>query len=80
MELKLELIILSFEIGRERALQAMTNICLGMLTGVPLQGGETQLREVWIRGVQWSGGGSWSGVAFSMIRLHHLRQQLQGSF
>ena len=33
MELKLELINLSFEIGRERALQAMTNICPGMLTG-----------------------------------------------
>ena len=36
MELKLELINLSFEIGRERALQAMANICPGMLTGIPL--------------------------------------------
>ena len=38
MELKLELINLSFEIGRECALQAMMNICPGMLTGVPFQG------------------------------------------
>ena len=38
MELKLELINLSFEIGRECALQAITNICPGMLSGIPLQG------------------------------------------
>ena len=38
MELKLELINLSFETGRECALQTMMNICPGMLTGIPLQG------------------------------------------
>ena len=53
----LELIGLSFEIARERVLQAMTNICPAMLTGIPLQGGDPQLREIWIGGVQWSGGG-----------------------
>ena len=57
VELKLELINSSFEIGRECTLQAMMNICPGMLTGIPLQGGDTQLGEAWIRGVQWSGGG-----------------------
>ena len=53
----LELIDLSFEIARERVLQAMTNICPAMLTGIPLQGGDPQVRETWIGGVQWSGGG-----------------------
>ena len=45
VELKLELINLYFEIGRGCTLQAMMNICSGMLTGIPLQGGDTQLRE-----------------------------------
>ena len=45
VELKLELINLSFEIGRECTLKAMTNICPGMLAGIPPQGGDTQLRE-----------------------------------
>ena len=57
VELKLEMIDLSSEIGREHALQAMTNICPGMLTGIPFQGSDTQLTEVWIRTVQWGGGG-----------------------
>ena len=57
VELKLELIDLSSENGREHALQVMTNICPGMLTGIPFQGGDTQLREVWIGRVQWGGGG-----------------------
>ena len=57
VELKLELIDLSSENGREHALQVMTNICPGTLTGIPLQGGDTQLREVWIGRVQWGGGG-----------------------
>ena len=48
VELKLELIDLSSENGREHALQVMTNICPGMLTGIPFQGGDTQLREVWM--------------------------------
>ena len=38
VELKLELINLSSENGREHALQAMMNICPGMLTGIPFQG------------------------------------------
>ena len=38
VELKLELIDLSSENGREHALQVMTNICPGTLTGIPLQG------------------------------------------
>ena len=64
VELKLELINLSFEIGRERALQAMANICPGMLTGIPLQGGDTQFGEVWIGGVQWGRSGSRLGKPF----------------
>ena len=38
VELKLELIDLSSENGREQALQAIANICPGMLTGIPFQG------------------------------------------
>ena len=38
VELKLELIDLSSENGREHVLQAMMNICPGMLTGMPFQG------------------------------------------
>ena len=57
VKLKLELIDLSVEIARERVLQAMTNICPAMLPGIPLQGGDPQLREICIGGVQWSGGG-----------------------
>ena len=56
-ELKLELIDLSSEIGREHALPEVTDICPGMLTGIPFQGGDTQLREVWIGRVQRGGGG-----------------------
>ena len=57
VEFKLELIDLSSGNGREHALQAMMNICPGMLTGIPFQGSDTQLTEVWIRTVQWGGGG-----------------------
>ena len=57
VELKLELIDLSSENGREHVLQAMMNICPGMLTGIPFQGGDPHLREVCIRRVQWGGGG-----------------------
>ena len=35
VELKLELIDLSSENGREHAMQVMMNICPGMLTGIP---------------------------------------------
>ena len=58
VKLKLELISLSFEMDREHALQVMTNICPRMLTGIPPQGDDTQLREVWMGEVQWSRGGS----------------------
>ena len=82
-------------------LQAMLDLLPWVLTGVPLQGGDIQLREAWVTselltsdksiftirtisswigGVQWNRGGSRSGVAFSMIWLHPLRQQFQGSF
>ena len=64
VELKQELINLSFEIGRERALQAMMNICPGILTGIPPQGGDPQLTEICIGGVQWSGGGLSPGKPF----------------
>ena len=57
VELKLEMIGLSSENGREQALQAMMTICPGMLTGIPFKGGDTQLREVWIGKVHWGGGG-----------------------
>ena len=57
VELKLELIDLSSENGREHALQVMMNICPGMLTGIPFQGGDTQLREIWTWRVQWGGNG-----------------------
>ena len=54
VELKLEMIDFSSEIGREHALQAMMNICPGILTEFHFSGGDTQLQ---IRRVQWSGGG-----------------------
>lgn len=38
VELKLELISLSFEIGREHALQVMRNLCPGMWTEIPPHG------------------------------------------
>ena len=46
--LRLELINLPFEIGGEGPTQAMLDLLPWVLTGVPLQGGDTQLREAWI--------------------------------
>ena len=48
MLLKLELIDLSLEISGKDPSQVMLDLLPCMLTGLPLQAGDTQLREVWI--------------------------------
>ena len=80
VEFKLELIDLSSGNGREHALQAMMNICPGILTEFHFRGGDTQLREVWIRRVQRGGSGlPPPGKPFFVIWLHPVHRKLQRS-